>query len=63
VRAGCVADLTLFDPATVRDAGTYQDPHRYPEGIVYVLVNGVPVVERGAMTAARPGRVLRRPRS
>lgn len=63
VRAGCVADLTLFDPATVRDVGTYEDPHRYPEGIVYVLVNGVPVVERGAMTAARPGRVLRRPRS
>jgi dihydroorotase/N-acyl-D-amino-acid deacylase len=62
VRAGCVADLTLFDPATVRDVGTYEDPHRYPEGIVYVLVNGVPVVERGAMTSARPGRVLRRPR-
>jgi N-acyl-D-amino-acid deacylase len=62
IQVGCAADLTLFDPATVRDVGTYEDPHRYPEGIVYVLVNGVPVVERGVMTSARPGRVLKRPR-
>ncbi len=63
VQVGCVADLTLFDAATVGDVGTYEDPHRYPRGIVYVLVNGVPVVERGEMTSAHPGRVLRRPRS
>jgi dihydroorotase/N-acyl-D-amino-acid deacylase len=61
VRAGCVADLTIFDPATVRDVGTFEDPHHYPEGIPYVLVNGVVVVDGGKLTAARPGRVLRRP--
>lgn len=61
VRAGCVADVTLFDPRTVRDVGTFEDPHHYPEGIPYVLVNGVPVVDGGRFTAARPGKVLKRP--
>ena len=62
VRAGCVADLTIFDPATVRDVGTFEDPHHYAEGIPYVLVNGVAVVDAGRMTAARPGKVVRRGR-
>jgi N-acyl-D-amino-acid deacylase len=44
----------------VRDVGTYADPHHYPEGIPWVIVNGVPVVENGAFGAARPGKVLRR---
>lgn len=62
VRAGCVADLVIFDPAKVRDVGTFEDPHHYPEGIPFVVVNGALVVDGGKMTAARPGRVVRRPR-
>jgi N-acyl-D-aspartate/D-glutamate deacylase len=57
---GCVADVAVFDAATVRDVGTFEDPHHYPEGIPYVVVNGVPVVDKGVFTDARPGRVLRR---
>lgn len=57
--AGCVADITIFDPATIADKGTFTDPHQYPVGIDYVLVNGTPVVADGKMTGARPGRVVR----
>ena len=60
LREGCVADITVFDAAKVRDVGTFEDPHHYPEGIPFVIVNGVPVVDAGAFTAARPGKVLRR---
>ncbi|MBI2797399.1 MAG: amidohydrolase family protein [Gemmatimonadetes bacterium] len=63
LRAGCAADVTVFDPATVGHGGTFEQPHVYPTGIQYVIVNGGVVVSRGEMTAARPGRVLRRPRS
>ncbi|HXF95696.1 MAG TPA: D-aminoacylase [Gemmatimonadales bacterium] len=62
IAEGVMADLVVFDPATVRDRATFEDPHRYPEGILYVLVNGVPVVDGGRFTDARPGRALRRPR-
>ncbi len=61
LRAGCVADLTIFDAATVRDVGTFTDPHHYPEGIPWVLVNGEPVIANSVFTSARPGRVIRRP--
>ena len=61
VRAGCVADLTIFDAAKVTDVGTFTDPHHYPQGIPWVLVNGEPVIADGVFTAARPGRVVRRP--
>jgi N-acyl-D-amino-acid deacylase len=60
VARGKRADLVVFDAARVRDTATFDDPQRYPEGIVHVLVNGVAVVEREAHTGARPGRVLRR---
>jgi N-acyl-D-aspartate/D-glutamate deacylase len=60
VRAGAFADLVLFDPARVIDAGSYEDPHRPPHGIAHVFVNGAPVVREGAHTGSRPGRVLRR---
>ena len=60
IARGKTADLVVFDAARVRDTATFDDPHRYPEGIVHVLVNGVPVVEQGAHTGARPGRALRR---
>jgi len=56
---GRKADIVVFDAATVIDLATFEDPHHYPAGIVHVLVNGVPVVERGAHTGARPGQVLR----
>jgi len=57
---GSKADLVLFDPDRVRALATYDEPRRYPEGIPYVLVNGVPVVDGGEHTGATPGRTLRR---
>ena len=60
VKEGLTADLVVFDPDTVIDNATWENPHQYPDGIPYVLVNGVPVVDEGKHTAARPGRVLRR---
>jgi N-acyl-D-amino-acid deacylase len=58
VQPGAFADLTVFDPATVKDESTYADPHRYPSGIPYVIVSGEVVVDQGRMGAARPGRIL-----
>jgi N-acyl-D-amino-acid deacylase len=58
VRPGYAADLAVFDPATVKDEATYQDPHRPPTGIPYVIVNGTVVVDQGRMTPAGTGRVL-----
>jgi N-acyl-D-amino-acid deacylase len=58
VRPGMKADLALFDPARVRDAATFEKPHRYSEGFELVVVNGEIVLENGSVTAARPGRVL-----
>lgn len=60
VRVGAFADLVIFDPATIIDTGTYQEPKRYPDGISHVFVNGVAVVNDGRHTGARPGRALRR---
>jgi N-acyl-D-aspartate/D-glutamate deacylase len=60
LREGCAADVTIFSAENVRDVGSYADPHHYPEGIPWVIVNGVPVVENGEFSAARPGQVLRR---
>jgi dihydroorotase/N-acyl-D-amino-acid deacylase len=59
IRAGMKADIIVFDPGTVRDVATYDDPHRFSEGISEVIVNGVPVLRDGAITGAIPGRVLR----
>jgi N-acyl-D-amino-acid deacylase len=60
LREGYRADVTIFDPATIRDRATYQDPHQYPAGISTVVVNGVVVVDDGEHTGALPGKVLRR---
>jgi N-acyl-D-amino-acid deacylase len=57
---GYVADLVLFDPATVSDRATYEAPIQYPAGIHSVFVNGVGVVEAGEHTGARPGRAVRK---
>ena len=59
IRAGCFADITVFDPATIADKGTFTEPHQYPVGIDWVIVNGTPVIAEGRFTDARPGRVLR----
>jgi N-acyl-D-amino-acid deacylase len=59
VREGYAADLVLFDPSTVADTATYDDPRRPATGIPYVLVNGVPVIEDGRHTGALPGRSIR----
>jgi dihydroorotase/N-acyl-D-amino-acid deacylase len=58
LRPGMKADIAVFDPARVRDAATFTQPHQYAEGFSLVIVNGQVVFENGAMTAARPGRVL-----
>ena len=63
VAAGLAADLVVFDPDTVLDEATWEDPHRYPAGISHVFVNGTAVVENGSHTQARAGRVLRRGRA
>jgi N-acyl-D-aspartate/D-glutamate deacylase len=60
LRPGAAADVTVFEPATVRDEATYAEPHRYPAGIPYVIVNGAVVVDGGRMHAAGTGRVLTR---
>jgi N-acyl-D-amino-acid deacylase len=57
---GAAADVVVFDPATVADAATFADPHRYPRGMPWVLVNGEPVIADGRHTGRRPGRVLSR---
>lgn len=59
IEAGAVADLTVFDPATVSDLATFENPHQHPVGIPHVFVGGVAVVRDGAVTGARPGVVLR----
>jgi N-acyl-D-aspartate/D-glutamate deacylase len=61
LRAGSFADVTVFDPATVADSATFEDPHRPSVGIVHVFVNGRAVLRAGQMTDARPGRGLRGP--
>ena len=59
LRPGMKADLVAFDPAAVRDPSTFEDPHHFSEGIVHVIVNGVPVLRDGRMTGALPGRSIR----
>ncbi|HEX4485097.1 MAG TPA: D-aminoacylase [Terriglobales bacterium] len=53
------ADIVVFDPATVRDRADFENPNQLSEGMEYVLVNGVPVIDQGKMTGALPGKVLR----
>ncbi len=58
---GFFADLVIFDPASVTDKATFENPHRYSAGVMHVLVNGVPVVRDGQHTGATPGRAIRGP--
>ena len=57
---GMMADIVVFDPETVVDRSTFQDPHQYPEGIDFVIINGIVVVDDGVFSDVRAGRVLRR---
>ena len=58
LRTGLKADVAIFDPARVADTATFEKPHSYAAGVSAVVVNGEVVFEKGAMTPARPGRVL-----
>jgi dihydroorotase/N-acyl-D-amino-acid deacylase len=59
LKQGVWADVVVFDPETVRDVATFDDPNRLSEGMDYVLINGVSVIENGKMTGVLPGKVLR----
>ena len=61
LRPGMAADITVFDPAAIRDVATFEDPNHYSVGVRHVFVNGRAVVADGAITAERPGRPLRGP--
>lgn len=61
LKQGMWADVVLFDPAKVRDLATFENPNQLSEGMQYVLVNGVPVIDNAKMTNALPGKVLRGP--
>jgi len=58
LRPGMKADIAIWDASTIADTATFEQPHQYAVGVHAVLVNGQVVFERGAMTAARPGKVL-----
>ena len=59
LKQGMWADVVIFDPETVRDLATFDDPNQLSQGMEFVLVNGVPVIENGKMTGALPGKILR----
>jgi N-acyl-D-amino-acid deacylase len=61
LREGFAADIVIFDETKVSDRATFEQPHQYPVGINYVLVNGETVLANGEMTKARPGVALRGP--
>jgi len=60
IQVGMAADLVLFDPKTVADKATYENPHQYADGIFEVIINGEIVVENKVHNGARPGQVLTR---
>jgi len=59
LKQGMWADLVVFDPATIHDLATFENPNQLSQGMNYVLVNGVPVIDQGKMTGVLPGKVLR----
>jgi N-acyl-D-amino-acid deacylase len=60
LQPGSFADVVVFDPATIRDHATFEQPHQYATGVVHVWVNGVQVLKHGEHTGAKPGQVVRR---
>lgn len=61
LKEGWYADIMIFDPNTIIDRATYEQPHQLSEGVIHVLVNGVPVVADGKVTGTKPGRIVRGP--
>jgi N-acyl-D-aspartate/D-glutamate deacylase len=61
IRPGMKADITIFDPERIIDRAEFGNPHQYAEGVSYVVVNGVAVLDDGKMTGARPGGILSGP--
>jgi N-acyl-D-amino-acid deacylase len=61
LKRGYFADVVVFDPQTIQDHATYEQPHQYATGVQHVFVNGVQVVRDGEHTGAMPGRVVRGP--
>ena len=59
LKQGMWADVVIFDPKSIRDVATFENPNQLSQGMEFVLVNGVPVIDDGKMTGARPGKVLR----
>lgn len=60
IAEGSAADIVLFDPATIRDKSTYEEPKQKAEGVRFVLVNGEVAVDETRLTGMRGGKVLRR---
>ena len=58
LKEGHFADLVIFDYQKIEDTATWENPHQYPKGIPYVLVNGQVVIDRGEHTGATPGRII-----
>ena len=56
IKEGFAADIAVFDPARVRETNSFEKPKSYAEGVPYVLVNGVVVIDNGQHTGAKPGR-------
>ncbi len=61
LRKGYFADVVVFDPETIRDHATFEEPHQYSTGVAHVFVNGVQVLKEGEHTGATPGHVVRGP--
>jgi dihydroorotase/N-acyl-D-amino-acid deacylase len=59
LKQGLRADVVVFDPATITDKATFEDPNQLSVGMEYVLVNGIPVIATGKATGALPGQILR----
>ena len=61
LKPGFFADIVVFDPASIQDHATYEQPHQYATGVAHVFVNGVQVIKNGEHTGAKPGQVVRGP--
>jgi N-acyl-D-amino-acid deacylase len=61
LETGCHADIVVFDPATIADHATFEQPQQFATGVVHVFVNGVQVIRDGEHTGAKPGQVVRGP--
>ena len=61
LKQGMWADVVIFDPNTIKDVATFDNPNQLSQGMEYVLVNGAPVIDQGKMTGAKPGKVIRGP--